>query len=498
MARGRGRGNPEDEDMEDINRPTEETSTIGRGSLSYHATHSHPDGTVYTPQHGASPSASHHDTPSPLVHALPAQHDTILSSSHHSTPSPPGYVYLHEHGIRPSSSHHATPSPSVHPAHSPGVGDEHTSTSRRLPAQHRTSSARSSTYRLRSSIPPAIEEIPDFFRPPTAPTEGENPLIHLIVEHGLLHPSSMAAGKMSLVFKSGYLKEGWKWEYAPQSQRDIYWLRCSSFGTCKCHLRYMMRGVGKQPFATNEAFKKKSEQMSTNRKSEVGGPGTGISLHSAGSISARKHGDTLEKKIKRRPTRKEMFRHHHTHGHDDQIFVDQSSAKIDAELTRRLMRCPPRPPTHRLTRMPFILRRCQKSRDVSTELSSQHIFRGSKLISTTSVRTLLVGRAPAGPPEVARNIAEGANGNTRTNAEGQDGTPRNKSRDAWTVKHSDDQPGHLTTDIAHSHSAHLDDHQPGHWTDPHREMPEDRHHLLDDYDEFMSQLMPPPQPPPRQ
>ncbi|KAK9098161.1 hypothetical protein Syun_025206 [Stephania yunnanensis] len=44
---------------------------------------------------------------------------------------------------------------------------------------------------------------------------------------------------------------------------------------------------------SDEAFNKKSEQMSTNRKFEVGGSGIGISLHSAGSISARQHGDTL-------------------------------------------------------------------------------------------------------------------------------------------------------------------------------------------------------------
>ncbi|KAK9099437.1 hypothetical protein Syun_026482 [Stephania yunnanensis] len=31
-----------------------------------------------------------------------------------------------------------------------------------------------------------------------------------------------------------------------------------------------------------------------------------------------------------------MFQHLHTHGHDGQSFVDQRSAKIDAELTRRL------------------------------------------------------------------------------------------------------------------------------------------------------------------
>ncbi|KAK9121564.1 hypothetical protein Syun_019181 [Stephania yunnanensis] len=49
---------------------------------------------------------------------------------------------------------------------------------------------------------------------------------------------------------------------------------------------------------------------------------------------------------------------------------------------------------------------------------------------------------------------------------------------------SDDQPGHLTTYIAPSQSAHLDDHQPGHWTDPHRRMSEDQRHLLDEHDVF--------------
>ncbi|KAK9089463.1 hypothetical protein Scep_028545 [Stephania cephalantha] len=51
--------------------------------------------------------------------------------------------------------------------------------------------------------------------------------------------------------------------------------------------------------ATDETFKKKFEQMSTNRKSEVGGPGTGISLNSAGSIFARQHGDTLAELTRR-------------------------------------------------------------------------------------------------------------------------------------------------------------------------------------------------------
>ncbi|KAK9160394.1 hypothetical protein Syun_006735 [Stephania yunnanensis] len=126
-----------------------------------HATLS-PAGTVYTPQHGASPLASHHDITSPPVHVISAQHGTIPNSSRHSTSSPPGYVYPHEHGIRPSSSHHATQSPSAHPAHSPRIGDEYTSTSHRPPAPHRNSFARSSTNRLRSSIPPEMStQYPD-------------------------------------------------------------------------------------------------------------------------------------------------------------------------------------------------------------------------------------------------------------------------------------------------------------------------------------------------
>ncbi|KAK9149132.1 hypothetical protein Scep_007889 [Stephania cephalantha] len=52
------------------------------------------------------------------------------------------------------------------------------------------------------------------------------------------------------------------------------------------------------------------------------------------------------------------------------------------------------------------------------------------------------------------------------------------------------QRGHLTTDITPSRPTHPDDHRPGHWTDPHILLLEDQRHLLDDHDEFMSQLTP--------
>ncbi|KAK9142589.1 hypothetical protein Syun_011989 [Stephania yunnanensis] len=237
--------------MEDINRHPEETSTIGRGSLSHHATPAYLDGRNslhYThgwshvtrpyPTYAPGPSSSHytsssppghpypyqHGTPSPPVHALPAQHGFIPSSSHHSTPSPPVDVYPHDHGV-----------------------------------------------------------------------------LHLGLANVLCNIYLIAKKRKTSIYLTEEVLEHYK----------------------------RMR-------ATNEAFKKKSEQISSNRKSEVGEPSTGISLHNAGSISARQHGDTLEKKLQCHPTRKETFRHLHAHSHDGQSFVDQRSAKIDAELTRRL------------------------------------------------------------------------------------------------------------------------------------------------------------------
>ncbi|KAK9098981.1 hypothetical protein Syun_026026 [Stephania yunnanensis] len=223
-------GNTDDEDMEDINRPMEETCTIGRGSLSHHAAHSNPDGTVYMPQHGVSPSTPHDDTPSPLVHVLSAQLGTIPSSSHHFTQSPPGYVYPHEHGIIPFSSHHATPSPSAHPTHSPRVGDKHTSTSR------------------------------DFI-----------------------------SEELQISFA---IYEAWCREAAIRYTGNIYLIANKKI--TPIYLTEEVFEHYKRKRAKDEAFKKKSEQMSANRKFEVGGPGTGISLHSAGTISARQNGDTLK------------------------------------------------------------------------------------------------------------------------------------------------------------------------------------------------------------
>ncbi|KAK9135003.1 hypothetical protein Syun_014333 [Stephania yunnanensis] len=361
-------GNPEDEDVEDINRHPEETSTTGRGSLLHHATPAHPDGHYslhYTHRwshvtrpyltYAPGPSSSHytssslpshpypyqHGTSCPPVHALPPQHGFIPSSSHHSTPSPTADVYPHDHGIRSSSSRHATPSSSGHPTHSPGVGDEHTSTSRRSPTPHRHSSARSSSSRLRSSIPHVIEEIPDFFRPPTAPAEGENPLIYLIGEHGL--------GSKLISRTSVRLHE------LEELQRD--------------HQRLQ---------------------------------------------------ETLQKE---RMERQEQMQRDKMEYQEETRDMQDWLACMEALLMQHLGIRPHVPPT------------------------------------------------PQTPP-----------------------SPVTKRYGPQ----SDDHPGHLTAEIAPSQSAHPHDHRHGHWTSPHIRMSEDQRHLLDDHDEFMEQLMPPPRPPPRQ
>ncbi|KAK9158539.1 hypothetical protein Scep_005113 [Stephania cephalantha] len=262
----------------------------------------------------------------------------------------------------------------------------------------------------------------------------------------------------------------------------------------------------KRKRATDEAFKKKSEQMSTNKKFEVGRPGTGISLHSAGSISARQHGDTLEKKLKRRPTRKEMFRHLHTHGHDGQTFVDQRSAKIDTELTRRLKEMSTQSPDTSIDEDAVYLEVVPEVKGRVYGLGSQGYHRNISSGEASSSRGPAYG--PHELEELQRDHLRLQETLLNERMERQEQMQRDKMErqeenremhdrlarmEALLMQHlgirphvpptprpplspvterygpqSDDQPGHLTTNRAPlsppapSRSAHLDDHQPGH------------------------------------
>ncbi|KAK9098376.1 hypothetical protein Syun_025421 [Stephania yunnanensis] len=462
--------------MEDINRHLEETSTTGRGTLSHHATHAHSDGRYslhYT--HGWSyvtrpystyapgPSSSHytsssplghpnsyqHGTPSPPVHALPAQHGIIPSSSHHFTPSPPVDGHPHDHGFRPSSSHHATPSPSAYPAHS---------------------SARSSSNRLRSSIPNAIEEIPDFVRPPTTPAEGENPLIYLIAEHGL-YVFFTWDSQMSFAIHDVWCRKAAIWYMG-----NIYLIAKKRIAPI--YLTDEVFEHYKRMRATDETFKKKSKQMSTNRKSEVEGPGTAKLTRRLEEMSTQTPDTSIDEDavyLEVVPEVKGRVYGLGSQGYHRYISLGEASSSRGPayglheleELQWDHQRLQETLLKERIERQDQMQRDKMERQEENREIQD-------RLARTEALLMQHLGIRPHVPP-----------------------TPRIPP--SLVTQHSgpqsDDQPGHLTTEIAFSQTAPPDDHQHGHWINPHRRMPEDQRHLLDDNDEFMSQLMLPPRPP---
>ncbi|KAK9105733.1 hypothetical protein Scep_022577 [Stephania cephalantha] len=231
-----------------------------------------------------------------------------------------------------------------------------------------------------------------------------------------------------------------------------------------------------------------------------------------------------------------MFRHLHTHGHDGQSFVDQRSVKIDAELTRRLEEMSTQTPDTSIDEDAVYLEVVPEVKGRVYGLGSQGYHRSISSGGASSSRGPAYGmheleelqRDHQRLQETLLNERmEKQEQMQRDKMERQEETREMQDRlarmEALLMQHlgirlhvpptprtppspgtersgpqSDDHPGHLTTEITPSQSAHPHDHRSEHWTSPHRRMSEDQRHLLDDHDEFMEQLMPPPRPPPRQ
>ncbi|KAK9140588.1 hypothetical protein Scep_010269 [Stephania cephalantha] len=213
-----------------------------------------------------------------------------------------------------------------------------------------------------------------------------------------------------------------------------------------------------------------------------------------------------------------MFRHLHTYGHDSQTFVDQRSAKIDVKIGGDV-----HPPDTSIDEDAVYLEVVPEVKGRVYGLGSQGFHRSISLGEASSSRGPAYG--PHELEELQRDHQRLQETLLKERMERQEQMQRDKMErqeenremqdrlarmEALLMQHlgirphvpptprtppspvtersrpqSDDQRGHLTTDITPSQSAHPDDHQPGHWTDPHILLPEDQRHLLDDHDEFM-------------
>ncbi|KAK9087032.1 hypothetical protein Syun_029426 [Stephania yunnanensis] len=246
--------------------------------------------------------------------------------------------------------------------------------------------------------------------------------------------------------------------------------------------------------ATNEAFKKKFEQMSNNRKSEVGGPGTGISLHSARSISARQHCDTLAELTRRLD---EMS----TQTPDTSIDEDAVYLEVVQEVKGRVYglgsqgyhrsissggASSSRGPAYGLHELEELQRDHQRLQEtlLKERMERQEQMQRDKMERQEETREMQdrlarmegllmqhLGIRPHVPPTPQTPPSPG--------------TKR-------SGPHSDDDPGHLTTEITPSQSGHPHDHRSRHLISPYRRMSDDQRDLLDDHDDFMEQVMPPP------
>ncbi|KAG8661886.1 uncharacterized protein LOC110606300 isoform X4 [Manihot esculenta] len=159
-----------------------------------------------------------------------------------------------------------------------------------------------------------------------------------------LHPSDVCARKITSIFKIRLDKDGYCWKSVSKETKDLYWEEfqkhfiwdetnsslikiawqrkaAERYRSLMCSFRKGKEKSMHVPDITwqkwNEAwstedFKSRSKQFSANRRSETGGPGSGISRHSGGSISHTAHAERLRKSLGREPLPYELFKVTHT------------------------------------------------------------------------------------------------------------------------------------------------------------------------------------------
>ncbi|XP_058003979.1 uncharacterized protein LOC110643733 [Hevea brasiliensis] len=188
-------------------------------------------------------------------------------------------------------------------------------------------------------------------------TFGRKKRIKLI--NGTLHPSEECAKKMKNIFKERMDPEGHCWKTITPETKEFYWdefqkyfdwqevtplvkeawrrKAAERYKALMCNVRKGKSKVivpnstmqkWKEAWSSPE-FKAKSHPFTTNRCSEIGGVGVGISRHTRGSVSHATHADRMEAQLGRRPFPYELFHKTHTRkGTSD--MVDSRAQSIKA------------------------------------------------------------------------------------------------------------------------------------------------------------------------
>ncbi|KAK9154999.1 hypothetical protein Sjap_002479 [Stephania japonica] len=297
--------------------------------------------------------------------------------------------------------------------------------------------------------------------------------------------------------KMGYLKGAWKWDFVPQEQRIVYfrrwkvwftWDECLSWRVYYAWLRkaakrytdnvYKMFHRRHAPaYLTDEVFqnykkmresddfKEKSAKMSANRMTENGGPGTGISLHNCGSISATEHKRTLANITRRM---EELAQTQETPIDENAIYLQvvkpgkgqvyglgSDFERVQEEMLRDIMEC----------------------RQENQELRERYVRMEALVFERFGITPSSTELPP--PPPSTDPFSHHLD---------------NLHEDAYVV-----DTRHLTGDASlqraglHSSSTdHQDDCRGGYCANPHIPVPREDRQLLDDNEEFMNRFMPPP------
>ncbi|XP_021687592.2 uncharacterized protein LOC110669952 isoform X9 [Hevea brasiliensis] len=194
---------------------------------------------------------------------------------------------------------------------------------------------------------------------------GSNDRPHITLDGNKLHPSDVCARKITSIFREKLDEDGYCWKNVSKETKDFYW---QEFQKCfmwdevvstlvktawqrKAAERYraLMHKIRKgkersihlsdatwnkwnEAWSTPE-FKTRCEQFSANRRSETGGPGSGISRHTGGSISHTRHNERMRSKLGREPLPHELFKETHTRKGTSEFIDARSQAIYDRYLT---------------------------------------------------------------------------------------------------------------------------------------------------------------------